>query len=66
MKKHIRKPDGYEMNLDKLERLIEEIDPACVVRIDDVCRAAEVTDMSEAITKAAALLLRKYGIAYRG
>lgn len=65
MKKHIHKPDGYDMNLDKLERLIEEIDPACTVRIDDVCRAAEVTDMSDAITKAAAMLLQKYGIAFR-
>ena len=36
MKKHIRKPDGYEMNLDRLERLVAEIDPACTVRIDDV------------------------------
>ena len=66
MKKHIHKPNGYEMNLDRLERLIAEIDPGCIVRIADVCRAAEVTDMSDAITKAAAMLLRKYGIAYRG
>ena len=65
MKKHIRKPDGYEMNLDRLERLVAEIDPACIVRIDDVCRAAGVTDMSDAITKAAAMLLQKYGIAFR-
>lgn len=61
MLKH--QPSTFATALDQLEDVIEAIDPATAVNLDDVFKAAGTTKTNQTV-KAAAMLLQKYGIEF--
>lgn len=54
-----------ETVMEELERVVEGLSPMETARMQDVCKRAGATNENRTIRMAAALLLQKYGIAYR-
>lgn len=66
MKELKHQTSDFAMTLERLEAVIEGIDPDTTVSMNDVFSMAGLTNTNKAITAAATMLLLKYGIAYRG
>lgn len=65
MKESKHQPDTYETALEKIEQIIENIDPGKTVSITEITEGIKVSGQSNEITKATIMLLKKYGIDYR-
>ncbi len=59
MKKH--RMDTYGQNLEKIERIIEEMEPDSDLRPEDIMKKAGVKQSPE-MTEATLMLMLKYGI----
>lgn len=53
----------FEDILEKIEGIIEEIEPGKLIRVSEIAKKANVT-MDSATRKATIMLLKKYGIKY--
>lgn len=53
----------FEDILEKIETIIEGIEPSKLIRISEIAKRANVT-MDSATRKATIMLLKKYGIKY--
>ena len=65
MKESKRQPDTFETALEKIERIIENIDLDETVNVSDITGRFNLADHSNDITKATIMLLKKYGIKYK-
>lgn len=54
----------FEDILEKVETIIEEIEPGKLIRVSEIAKKANVT-MDSATRKATIMLLKKYGIRYK-
>lgn len=54
----------FEDILEKIEGIIEGIEPGKLIRISEIAKQANVT-MDSATRKATIMLLKKYGIRYK-
>lgn len=54
----------FEDILEKIEGIIEGIEPGKLIRISEIARKANVT-MTSATRRATIMLLKKYGIKYK-
>lgn len=65
MKKHQHHTNTFEETLEKIEQIIECVDPDMTVRISDITGMAKVEQKNNAIISATKMLLNKYGINYK-
>ena len=65
MKESKHQPDTYETALEKIEQIIENIDPDVTVSIKEITERVKVTGRDSEMTKATIMLLKKYGIDYK-
>ena len=56
--------DTYETALEKIERIIENIDPIETVNVNDITCRVNVAEQSAKLTEATIMLLKKYGISF--
>lgn len=54
----------FEDILEKIEGIIEGIEPGKLIRVSEIAKRANVT-MDSATKKATIMLLKKYGIRYK-
>jgi hypothetical protein len=55
----------YESALERIEQMIEAIDPGETVKVSDITSRIKLADQTNEITKATIMLLNKYGIDYK-
>lgn len=65
MKKIKHQPTTYEEALERLEQIIERIEPGRAVLVGDIVKKAKVKCHDKGIETATIMLLEKYGIEYR-
>lgn len=65
MKESKHQPDTYENALEKIERIIENLDPCGTISIKDITERIKVSGRKSEITEATIMLLKKYGIDYK-
>lgn len=61
MKHH---PDTFETVLEQLEQIVENIEPGSTIKLADITGRFDNEKRLGDITKAAIMLLKKYGITY--
>lgn len=61
MKHH---PDTFETVLEQLEQIVENIEPGSTIKLADIIDRFNKENGSGEVTKAAIMLLKKYGITY--
>jgi len=54
----------FETALEQMEQIIERLEPGSTIRISDITKQLKPEIRNGNITKAAAMLLKKYGITY--
>ena len=59
MKHH---PDTFEKVLEQLEQIVENIEPGSTIKLADIVDRFDKENRSGEVTKAAIMLLKKYGI----
>lgn len=62
MKECKHQPNTYETALEQLERIVEKIEPGTTVKLADIIDQFGNVNRNGDITKAAIMLLKKYGI----
>jgi hypothetical protein len=65
MKESKHQPDTYETALEKIEQIIEAIDPDEEVNVKDITCRIKLADCNTELTEATIMLLNKYGIDYK-
>lgn len=65
MKECKHQTDTYETALEKVEQIIENIDPAKTVNVKDITCRIKLADRNTELTEATIMLLNKYGIEYK-
>lgn len=65
MKKIKHQPTTFEEALEKMEQIIERIEPGEVVNLNDIVRKAKAKAHEKGLATAAVMLLEKYGIEYK-
>ena len=65
MKKIKHQSNTFEEALEKLEQIIERIEPGEVVSLPDIVRKVKAKAHEKGLATAAVMLLEKYGIEYR-
>lgn len=65
MKVQKHQANTFEETLEKIEQIIEDIEPGMTVRISDITAMAKVVHKNNAIISATKMLLNKYGIDYK-
>ena len=65
MKECKHQTDTYETALEKIEQIIENIDPDKTVNVKDITGRIKLADRNTELTEATIMLLNKYGIDYR-
>ncbi len=66
MKECKHQTDTYETALEQIEQIVERIDPDVTIHIRDITGRIKLADQNSEITKATIMLLKKYGIEYKG
>ncbi len=64
MKECNRKSNTYEKVLEQIEQAVEEIEPGSTVKLADIIDQFGNVNRNGDITKAAIMLLKKYGICF--
>ena len=65
MKECKHQTDTYETALEKIEQIIENIDPDKTVNVKDITGRIKLADRNTELTEATIMLLKKYGIEYK-
>lgn len=64
MKESKHQSDTYESVLEQIERTVEKIEPGSTVKLADITAQFGNDNRSGDVTKAAIMLLKKYGICF--
>ena len=54
----------FEDTIEKIEEIIEGIEPGAAINIGDIATKANVLKMDNAVKNATIMLLKKYGVRY--
>lgn len=65
MKECKHQTDTYETALERIEQIIENIDPDKTVNVKDITGRIKLADHNTELTEATIMLLNKYGIEYK-
>lgn len=65
MKAYIPCANAIETDLERIEQIVESIEPDVAVRISAIMAKANIANPSRIIISATAMMLKKYGIEYK-
>ena len=65
MKAYIPCTNAIETDLERIEQIVEGIEPGDVVRISAIMTKANIANPSKTIISETAMMLKKYGIEFK-